>query len=86
MQRETEKLRLVDLSSYDFNTLCIILMFLKLLEFVTDAGFVVGIFKTAFRLEFSAKKQQQTNKQTKNEKIPTEKIDHTSLVDLITGF
>ena len=48
-EREREReLHLVDLSSYDLDTLCKILMFIKLLEFVTDAGFVVGKSKQRF--------------------------------------
>lgn len=57
MQREKEKLQLVDLSSYDFDTLYNVIMLIKLVELVIDGEFVVGKFKTTFQFKFSAKKK-----------------------------
>lgn len=66
-EREREKLQLVDLSSYDFDTLYNVIMLIKLVELVIDGEFVVGKFKTTFQFKFSAKKK--TNKKTEKTSI-----------------
>ena len=68
--REREKLQLVDLSSYDFDTLYNVIMLIKLAELVIDGEFVVGKFKTAFQFKFSAKKKKLTKKNKKKWIIP----------------